>query len=116
MNLKNKCDEFLANLTDMRKAAIEEAVQNEIRVKHEPYKSQMISARDTALANEERAFNLAVEQLRKAHLEKARTIASDFEEAIAAQKLQVERAASERAKVAYDEVILKISAIADEIK
>ncbi|MBP3573875.1 MAG: hypothetical protein J6J71_04635 [Prevotella sp.] len=116
MSLKKKCDEFLANLTDMRKSAIEEAVQKELREKHEPYKSQMITARDTALANEERAFNLAVEQLRIEHLAKAKNITSDFEEAISAHKLQVEKSASESAKFVYDNVILKISAIADEIK
>ena len=116
MNLKNKCDEFLASLTDMRKVAIAEAVQNEVRAKHEPYKVQMLAARDKALANEEQAFNLAVEQLRKAHLAKAQTITSDFDEAIVAHRTQVEQNATESAKVVYDNVILKISAIADEIK
>lgn len=116
MNLKNKCDEFLSSLTEMRKVAIAEAVQNEVRTKHEPYKAQMLGARDKALANEEQAFNLAVEQLRKAHLAKRQTITADFDDAIEAHRAQVEQNATEIAKAEYDNVILKISAVADEIK
>lgn len=116
MNLKNKCDEFLASLTEMRKVAIAEAVQSEVRTKHEPYKAQMIAARDKALANEEQAFNLAIEQLRKAHQAKAQTITADFDEAIVAHRTQVEQTATETAKVEYDTVIRKIAVVADEIK
>lgn len=116
MNLKTKCDEFLQSVTIMRQAAINEAVQREIQTQHEPYKAQMISARDKALANEEQSFTALVNQITAEHNAKVQTCKADFEKAIQAHRDEVARNAEQSAKVEYDKFILAVSAVADEIK
>lgn len=116
MGLKVKVDEFLQTVTVMRKTAIDEAVQQALQTEHEPYRVQIINARDKALATEEQQFQKLIEQLTKEHSDKVATIKSDFDNAVEAHKASVARTAEESAKAEYDKFILQVSAIADDIK
>lgn len=116
MGLKVKVDEFLQAVTVMRKTAIDEAVQQALQTNHEPYKAQLITARDKALATEEQEFQKTIEQLTNEHNARMNTIKGDFDNAIDAHKASVAHTAEESAKVEYDKFILQVSAIADDIK
>jgi hypothetical protein len=116
MGLKVKVDEFLQSVTIMRKTAIDEAVQQALQTKHEPYKAQMVATRDKALVAEEQEFRRVIEQITAEHNNKVSTIKADFDGAIASHKASVAQLAEESAKGEYDKFILQVSAIADDIK
>ena len=116
MGLKVKVDEFLQTVTVMRKTALDEAVQQALQTKHEPYKAQLITARDKALATEEQEFQKIIEQLTYEHNARMTTIRGDFDNAIDVHRANVAHTAEESAKVEYDKFILQVSAIADDIK
>lgn len=116
MGLKVKVDEFLQSVTILRKTAIDEAVQQALQTKHEPYKAQMIATRDKALVAEEQEFQQVIEQITREHNVRVQTIKGDFDSAIANHKASVAQTAEDSAKVEYDKFILQVSAIADDIK
>ena len=116
MKLKTMADEFLQRVLAQRNIAVEEAKQKEIQTIHEPYKAQMISARDKALANEEQKFRALVEKITKEHEELVNSVRSDFEKAIQNHRLEVERSAEATARAEYDKFINGVCVVADEIK
>jgi hypothetical protein len=116
MGLKVKVDEFLNSVTIMRKTAIEEAVQQALQTKHEPYRVQMIAARDNVLTAEEQEFRKVIERLTAEHNARVSTIKADFDADIAKHRTAVAQEAEDGAKGEYDKFILQVSAIADDIK
>lgn len=116
MNLKTKCDEFLQSIKAMRDNAIAQSVQREIQTKHEPYKAQMISARDMEIANKEQTFNAVIEKLKKEHEAEITICRANFEKAIQSHRDEIARVAEANAKGEYDKFILGVSAVADDIK
>jgi adenine-specific DNA methylase len=116
MNLKTKCDEFLQSIKAMRDNAIAQAVQREIQTKHEPYKAQMISARDMEIANKEQTFNAVIEKLKKEHEAEITICRANFEKAIQSHRDEIARVAEANAKGEYDKFICGVAAVADDIK
>lgn len=116
MKLKIMADEFLQRVLAQRNIAIEEAKQHEVQTIHEPYKAQMISARDKALANEEQKFRTLVDQITKEHNDLVESVKDDFAKNIQNHKEQVERSAEAKARAEYDKFINGVCSVADDIK
>lgn len=116
MKLKTMCDEFLQKVLVERSNAVNEAVAREIQNKHEPYKAQMISTRDRAIANEEQQFKTLVEQITKEHNAKVEDLKNDFGKAIQTHRDEIARSAEATARETFDKFILGVSAVADDIK
>ena len=116
MGLKVKVDEFLQSVKAMRENAIIEASQQALQTKHEPFKAQMTTAKEKALAVEEREFQKMIEQITAQHNAKVAEIKADFEGEIVKHRTIVARDAEAIAKVEYDKFILGVCAVADDIK
>lgn len=116
MNLKTKTEEFLQNVLVMRSNAINEAVQRELQTKHEPYRAQMVAARDKIISNEKQILDAKIAQLKKEHDGKISTCVADFEKAIQTNKDEVTRSAEANVKAEYDKFIEGVAAVADNIK
>jgi F0F1-type ATP synthase membrane subunit b/b' len=115
MNLKAKCDVFLQGVLDECKIEINQAVQQELHDKHEPYKAQMLAIRDKALATKQKEHEALIARLTKEYESEVSTCKADFEKAIQANREEIARHAEESIKAKYDKFILSVSAIADEI-
>jgi F0F1-type ATP synthase membrane subunit b/b' len=116
MKLKTMADEFLQRVLAQRNIAVEEAKQKEVQSIHEPFKAQMISARDKALSNEEQKFRDLVDKITKEHNDLVQSVKDDFANEIQKHKEQVERSAEAKARVEYDKFINGVCTVADEIK
>lgn len=116
MKLKSMADEFLQKVLVARDTAINEEITQDIQSKHEPFKAQMISARDKALANEEQAYKALVEQITKEHNDKVEAVKEDFGKAIQSHKDEVVRSAKAKAEAQYNKFIEGVCNVADEIK
>lgn len=116
MGLKVKVDEFLQSVKAMRENAINEAVQQALQTKHEPFKAQMTATRDKALVAEEHEFHKVIEQITVQHNAKVAEIKADFEGEIVKHRTIVAQEAETNAKGEYDKFILGVAAVADDIK
>lgn len=116
MNFKTKCDAFLQDVSQMRASAISQAVDLAIQTHHEPYKAQLIKARDEFVVAENQAFEKMVEALKKEHDERVSTKIATTESAIAEHKKTVTVKAEASAKAEYDNFILGVSALVDKTK
>lgn len=116
MGLKVKVDEFLQSVKAMRDNAIIEAIQQALQTKHEPFKAQMTTAKNKALAVEEQEFRKIIEQITAQHNAKVAEITADFEGEIVKHKTIVARDAEATAKAEYDKFIRGVCVVADDIK
>lgn len=116
MNFKTKCDAFLQDVTQMRTSAISQAVDLAIQTQHEPYKAQLIKARDEFVVAENQAFEKMVASLKEEHDKRvnAKMVATDT--AISEHRASVTARAETSAKAEYDNFILGVSALVDKTK
>lgn len=113
---KQKCDEFLGTITNLRTVAINQAVNEAIRLEHTPYEVELLATRDAVIAEEK---NKVAEQIRalQADLErKINAYTNETSVAIEANRKRVADAAEVKAKASYDTFILGVSKLVDDAK
>jgi hypothetical protein len=116
MNFKAKCDTFLQDVTQMRASAISQAVDLAVQTQHEPYKTQLMKARDEFVAAENQAFEKMVASLKEEHDKRVTEKMIATETAISEHKATVTARAEASAKAEYDNFILGVSALVDKTK
>ena len=116
MGLKLETDKFLQGIKAMRDAAVADAEQKALQIKHEPYKAQMVATRDKALVAEEQQFRKIVEQLTAEHNSKVTEIRADFDGSIAKHRTLVAQEAKAEAEAEYNKFILGVASVADDVK
>lgn len=116
MSFKTKCDSFLQDVTQMRASAISQAVESALQTQHEPYKAQLVKARDEFVATENAAFEKMVETLKQERDKRIQAKVTATDTAIAEHKNSVTVRAETSAKAEYDNFILGVSALVDKTK
>jgi hypothetical protein len=114
MSFKTKCDSFLQDVTQMRASAVSQAVEVALQTQHEPYKSELVRARDEFIASENQAYEKMVESLKQERDKRIQAKATTTETAIAEHKSSVTAKAEASAKAKYDNFILGVSALVDK--
>jgi hypothetical protein len=116
MSFKTTCGDFLAEVKQMRDSAIAQAVQSALQTEHEPYKAQLVKARDEFVVAEKQACEKLVEQIKAECEKKCQAKISATETAIAENRTSVTATAEASAKTEYNNFILGVAKLIDETK
>lgn len=116
MSFKSTCGDFLAGVKQMRDSAIAQAVQSSLQTEHEPYKAQLVKARDEFVVAEKEACEKLVEQIKAECEKKCQAKFAVTENAIAEHRNSVTATAEATVKAEYDNFILEASALIDKTK
>ena len=116
MDFKTKCGDFLAGIKQMRDAELSQAVQSALQTEHEPYKTQLVKAREEFVATERLACERLIEQIKAECDKKCNAKFAETEIAIAEHRATVTATAEANIKEKYNPFILEASALFDKTK
>lgn len=113
---RQKCDEFLGTITNLRSTAINQAINEAIRLEHTPFEVELLATRDAVIAEEK---NKTAEKIRalQAELEsKINAYTIETSAKLENHRKLIADAAEEKAKASYDTFILGVSKLVDDAK
>lgn len=113
---KEKCTNFLDDISKMRESALEKSVQEALQKDHQPYVEELIKTKNALIAEENEKLEAKIKQLREEYDAKVVSYEETTEKAIEEDKLRVEAAAIKTAAEKYDKFILGVSLLIDETK
>ena len=111
---KTKCNDFLDAISQMRETAIEKSVQEALQNEHQPYVAELTKAQQILVIEETQRVEDEIKRLRENLATKIATFEQSTKDAIAEDRVRVERTARNAACAKYDEFILGVSRLVDE--
>ena len=111
---KTKCNDFLDAISKMREEAIEKSVKEAIETEHQPYVAELTKAKQLLVVEETRKTEEEIKKLQDNLKVKLAAYEQTTQEAIAEDKIKVEKNARKVASAKYDEFILGVSKLVDE--
>lgn len=111
---KQTCTNFLNNITALRSAAIDKAVNDAVNRDHVPYEKELIEVRDVVVLEKRNKTAEKIKALQADLEREVNQIYLETSNAINEHKNRVVAAATANAKAEYDTFILDVSKLVDK--